>query len=182
MDLLRDPAVQLLLHGFFAVLFARSAVHKWRDPAAFQAALDAYEMLPRGVTRGVSLGFAGVESALALGLLVPGMGPWPALVGAGLLILYTGAMAVAWLRGLREIDCGCGPPGAGRPIGPDLMLRNAVLAGALIAAAAPAAVRPLGFVDGVSALAAGFALVALQEAIESGLRQLRSMRAWRRPV
>lgn len=182
MDGLRDPAIQLLLHGFFAALFARSALHKWRDPAGFQTALGAYEMLPSTATRPAALVFAVLESGVALGLLVPGLGPGPALLGAGLLVVYAGAMAMAWMRGLREIDCGCGSAGTSRPIGPDLMLRNGLLACALVATAAPAATRALGWIDLASVSTAGVALWLLQEALDQGLGQLRSMHAWRTPA
>jgi hypothetical protein len=167
-DWIRDPLVQGFLHASLAALFARSAWHKLRDLHAFRRALAGYGLLPVGLEAAAARSLAIVESGVALALLAPGMGGAPAWCGAALLGLYTGAMAMAWHAGRRDVDCGCGAPGAGQPIGPGLWLRNALLMAALCAAAPGALPRPSGALDvaqvGLAAIAAALFYAAVEQA------------------
>jgi hypothetical protein len=119
-------------------------------------------------------GLALAETAVAAALLWPGAGPGPALAGGALVALYTGAMAWAWASGRRDLDCGCGPPGHGQPIGPGLFARNALLLAALAAAAPVAGSRPLGGLDalqiGAAIAAAALVTVAAEQARSNALR------------
>lgn len=187
---LADPAIQAIVHATAAWLFARAALHKWRDPDGFRRALAAYELVPIALESGLARAFAGLETALAVGLAWPlvglaaggsgpgPLGPWPAMAAALLLVVYTGATAIAWLAGRREIDCGCGPAGSERPIGPGLWLRNAALLGVLAVASRPEAVgSTLGALGWSQAVAAAVTACLLYAASEQALVNFQRARA-----
>jgi hypothetical protein len=145
-----DPVFVAALRVALALLLLPAAWHKARDPARFRAALAGYGLLPeRGLPAAPWL-LAASELAIGAALLLPGSGPLPALSAAALLALYAGAMAAALAAGRRGIECGCGGPAGARPLGPGLVVRNAVLALAALAAALPAAPRPLFWVDALT--------------------------------
>ncbi|MGH0036200.1 MAG: MauE/DoxX family redox-associated membrane protein [Myxococcota bacterium] len=173
MSALADPGVQAVLHGSLAALFARSAWHKARRLEEFRQALAGYALLPPAFERAAALLFGALETALAATLLWPFAGPAPALAGAALLAVYTGAMVLAWRAGRRDVDCGCGPPGALQPIGPALWVRNALLVAACLAAAPVADARAFGVLDAVQSVLAVAALALLYLAAEQALANAR---------
>lgn len=177
---LGDPALQAALHLGFAALFLSSAWHKLADRRAFEASLAGYEILPAAWLRAAARGLMVAECLVGAVLLVPGLAPVAALLGAGLLGGYAVAMVIAWRRGLRDIDCGCSGSGARRPIGPDLVLRNVVLMVGLAVAAWPANDRPLLWLDAITVPAAVIAGALLYAAAERALGQARALADWRR--
>lgn len=125
-----DPVVGALLLGAFALLFGSASVHKWHDLRRFDEVFAAYGLLPR-VLRPMARAVPVLESATALGLLMPATHR-PAALGAMLLLLgYAAAMALNLARGRRDIACGCGGPDERRPIAPFMVGRNCVLAALL---------------------------------------------------
>lgn len=143
-----DPVVVHVLRLSLALLLAAALRHKLRDPARFREVLVGYALLPARLVRPAAAGVTAAEAALAVGLLV---GPWAGAAGRGaaaLFALYGAAIAVNLARGRRDLDCGClGPAGARVGLHGGLVLRNAVLVGAALAAAAPPAARALGGLD-----------------------------------
>lgn len=152
---LLDPAVQAFLQASLAALFARAAWHKARHRRAFEAALQGQGLLPARALAPVAGLLAVAEAGVAAMLLAPAVGGSAAaalgvagaVCGAALLALYTGAMAAVWAAGRRDVDCGCGAPGAHQPIGPGLWLRNAAVIAALGAALPRALPLPLSWLD-----------------------------------
>ena len=153
-QLLADPAIQIALHAGLTLLFARAAWHKLRNLGRFRESLAGYRMLPAATLSLAAPAIAGAEAMVAVGIALPGSSPAAALAAAGLLSLYAAAMGVAWLRGHREIDCGCGRPHAQRGIGLELVARNLVLAGLCVAATLPPGARELLWLDRLSIVAA----------------------------
>jgi hypothetical protein len=161
-----DPALQGVLRGSLALLFALAALHKLRAPAAFRARLADYRMLPRRALAPVAVGLATAELATSALLCAPGFGALGARFAALLLALYTAAIAANLLRGLRGIDCGCGP--VARPLEPALLIRNALLLLCALLAALPTAPRPLVSVD-LASIGMGIAAAACLFAAAEGL-------------
>jgi hypothetical protein len=155
-----DPALQWVACLALALLMVWSAGHKLRDLEAFRAALAGYRLLPRGALRPAVAILIVAELAIGLGLLLPGWTARAALAAAGLLALYSSAIAANLLRGRREIDCGCAGPAGRRGLGPPLLVRNALLIGVALCSALPAASRELIWLDGV-VVVAGLATAAL---------------------
>jgi uncharacterized membrane protein YphA (DoxX/SURF4 family) len=141
-----DPLVDLVVRAGLATMFASAAWHKLRDPAAFRAVLEAYRIVPRALLAAAPA-VAVFEVALAAALLTPPGRAAGAFGSAAVLALYGAAIAFNLAAGRRHIDCGCGAPGTHQPLSEWLLGRNALLALAALATAAPPASRPLLWVD-----------------------------------
>ena len=126
-----------------AVIFAQAAWQALRDVGAHAGHVAGYRLLPEWAVWGVAWGLP-LLSAVAAGLLVaPGFGRAGAVLGLGLMGLFTGAIAANVWRGRVHIDCGCG--GArGQRISWALVERNAVLMAMLALAAGVSAQGPVG--------------------------------------
>jgi len=159
-----DPAIVWTLRSLLALLFADAAWRKLADPAAFTAAVRAYELAPARAARPLAILLLLGEVAAAAGLLIPGH-EWGGALGAALLALYAAAIAVNLGRGRRDLDCGCGGPGMRRPVSNALMVRNLVLAGAALVVLVPESERALGWIDLATVLAATATLAALWTAV-----------------
>jgi len=175
-----DPVVGLLLLASFALLFAAAAAHKWRDLSQFAQALAAYELLPAVTALRLHVLFPVVESAVAVGLLVPTTRRLAALGGTLLLLCYAGAMAVNLLRGRRDIACGCGGPDQQRTIAAWMVWRN-LLFGLLLASTLwPWSTRLLLPTDWLT-LGAGFAaVIVIHQCGERLGEAMHRSRSWQR--
>lgn len=171
-----DPLLCWVLRAGAALLFASSALSKLRRPAVFRAALAGYRLLPDRLLAAAAGLLTGLELAVGAGCAVPALAPASCVVGVALLALYTGAIALNLLRGRRAIDCGCGGPGGPRPLGPELAIRNALLAGLLLVAAQPAGSRTLVGLDAVSGAGLLAALVVLYAAADVALANAARLR------
>jgi hypothetical protein len=152
-----DPAIDLTVRLALALLFVVAAVHKLRDVRAFQATFADYRLLPGAAARVVPL----VELLVAALLVAPSTGAAGKIGAAGLLLVYAAAVGANLVRGRRHIDCGCAGPHARRPIGGGLVVRNALLAAAALAALAPVQPRLLVWIDALTVSGAVLALAAL---------------------
>jgi uncharacterized membrane protein YphA (DoxX/SURF4 family) len=97
-----STAARLVLAG----VWAWAGVAKLGDPDAAVRAVRAYDILPEGLVKSFAWGLPFVELALAV-LLLLGLATRPAAwASVGLLLVFLGATASVWGRGL-QIDCGC---------------------------------------------------------------------------
>jgi len=101
--------------GFFCylvtlLLFAFSAIQKWRDHLAYERSVESFAILPPGWITPMAWLSTLVES-LSVVLLLGGLF-WPVLQPIGLLLvlllllLFTGALVSVLVRGL-QVSCGC---------------------------------------------------------------------------
>lgn len=142
-----DPAFGLVLRASLALLFGSALVHKLVDLPRFAAIVQDYEIGPRSWVRFFALLVPAAEGATATAFLLDSfLAPW---LGFGLLTAYSVAIGVNLARGRRDIDCGCGGPG-GQRIGPGLLIRNALLAVAVLLTLVPTTARSLGPLDFVT--------------------------------
>jgi hypothetical protein len=158
-----DPAVDLALRLALALLFTGTAAAKARDLAAFRAAVAGYRLLPERVAPAAAAALVAAEVVVGATLVI-GPRAGAALAAASLLALYGGAIATNLARGRRDIDCGCGGPGARLPLSGGLVLRNAALAAAALAGLAPVGARALVWIDALTIAGTVAALVALYAA------------------
>ncbi len=142
-----DPVWSLALRAGLALLLTSAAVAKLRDIDGFTAAVANYRLLPATLARPLAGAFVSTELALALALWLPALRAAAAIGAALLLSLYGLAIAINLARGRRDIDCGCGGPFGRQTLTEALVLRNALLALAALAAALPPAPRTLGWLD-----------------------------------
>ena len=97
-----STAGRVLLAG----VWAWAGVAKLGDPDAAVRAVRAYDILPETFVKPFAWGLPFVELALAVLLLV-GLATRPAAwASVVLLLVFIGATASVWARGL-QIDCGC---------------------------------------------------------------------------
>ena len=156
-----DPAIETTLRAALALLFAAAALHKLRDSAAFRAVVDDYRALPPPLGRAAAALLPWIEVAAAAALAAPFSGSLRAagpLLGAALLAVYTGAIALNLARGRRHLDCGCLGPSLRQPLSAALLARNVVLVGAAFACLLPPAPRSLHALDAFTVVAAALAL------------------------
>ncbi len=100
-------AARILLGAVFVYAGATKAL----DPAAFAAAIDAYRLLPYPLAVLVALYLPWLEIVCGLGLFWRRMRLGSLWVIFALCLVFTGALASAWIRNL-DISCGCFGAGA----------------------------------------------------------------------
>jgi hypothetical protein len=174
-----DPVLHGLLRALLAFVLLRAAWHKGRDLAAFGRVLADYALLPRSVVPIAGPALAAAEAATAVALLLPATAVPAARASAGLLALYSAAVAINLARGRPLEDCGCGGPAGARPPGGGLLVRNGLLIGLAALAAAPAGTRPLSPLDAFTLTAATAVAALLYVAADLALAQAPRLRALR---
>jgi hypothetical protein len=121
-----------------ALIFFTAAVGKMRSWRTFEGVVANYRLLPDWVSRGVAWLLPPAEMLLAAALLLGA--PGSELAAGALLLAFGAAMAINLLRGRTHIDCGCFDSTLKQPLRWSLVLRNAILALLLVAAARSRAV------------------------------------------
>ncbi len=179
-----DPLVIKLLSLAFAVLLAAAAWHKLTDPVRFRGILAAYRLLPEALVAPAAWLFAVLEIGLAIAWALGWNPAATAAATAALLGVYTLAISVNLLRGRIYIDCGCGfgnSGGSGQQLSSRLLLRNASLTAAALAAALPPAPRQLLLTDYVGLAGACVVLALLYLGANQLLLNAQAINSWRKP-
>lgn len=168
---------------FLGLVFLTSSLPKLAAPADFRRALRNYQLLPLRLVRPVATWLPRAELALALALLVGIETSLMATLAAAALLVFSGAVAINLARG-RKIECGCFSGSSPREITWRLVLQDVVLAGPAIGVATKAPPMWAGSDSFAIFLAAAFALVVVQLAMEwMRLRRAVSATLWvQRPV
>lgn len=140
-------------------MFAIAGIDKLRHRSLLPGVIANYRLLPQALVAPAATLLPGVELLVATGLLFGGA-PVAPLAAIALLLVFAAAMAINIGRGRVHIDCGCGHAGLRQSLGWGKVLRNLVLAAALM----PALVGgrgDLGTGDFAVAMAAGAAIYLL---------------------
>jgi hypothetical protein len=119
----------------FVFLFA--SLPKLAAPRDFARAVANYQLVPHALVRHVARWLPALELVAATCLLAGVAIPVVAALASALLLVFAAAVTITLLRG-RVIECGCGGLAAPKRIGPGLVARDLVLAGAAAALAASA--------------------------------------------
>jgi len=131
---LLDPVPEWILRLTLALLWLAAAAHKLRDPAAFRGALEAYRLAPELLAPVLAWTVPCIELCVGVALLAARTRALAGTLGALILVAYGLAIAINLRRGRREIDCGCLGFGRASRISWSLVVRNALLALACLAA------------------------------------------------
>ncbi|MDG0992865.1 MAG: MauE/DoxX family redox-associated membrane protein [Luminiphilus sp.] len=115
---------------FACVIFFHAGYSKCRHSADYIDIMAVY--LGRPVKGWAVTAVGTTEMALALLLLVPATGPIAALCCSFLLVMYAGFMWRQIQVGRKDLRCGCSGPAAETRIGPELVLRNLLVAAPLL--------------------------------------------------
>ncbi len=152
--------------GALALVLAGSALHKLTDVAGFARILSQYQMLPGWAIQATARSIPVFELVAAGMLLAAPTRPLGGALAAGLLAIYSSAIALQLRRGRTEIDCGCGGFGADQGIRPSLLGRNAALMAAALWALQPVSVATFGPAVLALSAVAGLVLVLLYAAAD----------------
>lgn len=146
------------------MVFVESGLAKLRHRDVLPGVVANYRLLPEGAVDPVSAALPWVELVLALLLLAGVTGALPApvcvgaaLIAAGLLVLFAGAIAINIRRGRSHIDCGCGRSHLRQPLNRGMVVRNLVLAALVAVRIVPQPGTP-DIADVALALVAGLAI------------------------
>ena len=118
---------------FTCAIFFHAGYSKFRHSADYIDIMAAY--LGRPVKGWTVTAVGTAEMALALLLLVPATGSIAALCCSFLLVIYAGFMWRQIQVGRKDLRCGCSGPAAETRIGPELVLRNLLVAVPLVVVA-----------------------------------------------
>lgn len=155
-----DPVIVRTLGAAVAVVLLAAAWPKLRDREVFAATVDNYRLLPPAFVPAAASVLPIAEIAAALALLYAPTRLWGAAGAAALILLFAAAIAVNVVRGRVDFDCGCG--GGDHPrLSWALVARNAIVAGAALAAFFEGPSRPFEAVDALTVAGGTAALVAL---------------------
>ena len=143
-----------------ALLFIVAGIDKLRHRALLPGVIANYRLLPAALVAPAAAALPVAELAVAAGLLM-GVTPWAPLAAIALLLLFAAAMAINIQRGRRHIDCGCGHAGLRQQLGWGQVVRNLLLAFALVPGLLPVDGAGLSAADMAVAIAAGVVLYLL---------------------
>ncbi|MEI6350300.1 MAG: MauE/DoxX family redox-associated membrane protein [Verrucomicrobiota bacterium] len=124
--------LRALLAVLMGALFIYAGAAKVTDPARFFADIQNYDLLPwRAAVVAMAFYLPWLEIVCGVGMIFRRFRSGASLVLAGLLVVFIGALALAWARGLN-ISCGCFGGSSEHPryflwIGRDLALLAAAL-------------------------------------------------------
>ncbi len=113
---------RLVVGGVF--LFA--ALPKLADPHAFAVSIDNYHLVPAQVARAAGAALPALELVVALALVAGIHARGAAVISAGMLLVFAGALAHA-LRLDINVDCGCFGAAARAEVGWGSVARNLAL-------------------------------------------------------
>lgn len=111
-----------------AVLFFSAGVAKIKAVDTLEGVIGNFRLLPKGLVRPIALVLPPVEIAITAALLLPATRAFGAVGAAGLLLVFTIAIAINLVRGRREIDCGCFSSELKQNLSAGLVARNVLLA------------------------------------------------------
>ena len=115
------------------VLFCWAAIAKLRHRTLLPAVITNYRLLPSPLVRPAATLVPVAELLLGLALLVGGQpAAYAAAPAAVLLLIFAAAIYKNIRRGRHYIDCGCGFGGLRQSLHRALVLRNMLLAAALL--------------------------------------------------
>lgn len=159
-EFILDPIVTRACASLIAVILLVGGWQKFRDLELFTAAAENYRLLSAELVRPVALLIPAAELTAGITLLFPETCVLGAVLAAAILLTVTAAVAINLLRGIRDIDCGCGGSSS-QTISWALVARNLVLVLLTIPAAQQGISRTLVWGDYFTLVAGVLALVGL---------------------
>ncbi len=134
----------IMMRFVLAGLFLYAGLQKWRSNEEFHQAVLAFKLLDGPPARWMAQMLPGLECAVALALFVGIATRWMALLLLMLVLIFSGALVLAWQRHLR-LACHCfGNSGRGETTSyPRALARNTLLSALAlgIVLAPPSALR-----------------------------------------
>lgn len=107
MNITWHPWIYRIVRITLGCIFLWSGIAKSYDPVSFATIIQAYGLLPSGLTLPAAIVLAALEVITALGLLLDIRGSLGII--SGLLVLFITILSYGILLGL-DVDCGCFGP------------------------------------------------------------------------
>ena len=126
LDTRTGRALVVLARTVVGGVFLSAALPKLADPHAFAVSIDNYHLVPGQVSRAAGAALPVLELVVALALLAGVHARGAAVICAGMLLVFAGALAHA-LRLDINVDCGCFGAAARSEVGWGSVARNLAL-------------------------------------------------------
>jgi len=149
-----DPLFLLTLRYFLALLLLSAGLHKSANLGRVREAIGAYCTLLIGFEARVAWLVIGVELIIGGALFVPSAAQLAVLAAAGVFAVYFAVMALSWVRGHREVKCGCSFQHTETSLSGAHLVRNVLLVILAIVGSVAGSRREVSWVDGVQIAAA----------------------------
>ncbi|MBU3741361.1 MAG: DoxX family membrane protein [Candidatus Kapabacteria bacterium] len=120
------PIISLLVRLFVGGYFIYAAIPKITEPLAFASAIANYGLVPSFAVHAMALVLPWLELICALGLMIGWRIRMNAAFCAGMLAMFTIAVAYAVVLGLK-IDCGCFGSSGGDEVGWPKVVKNTLM-------------------------------------------------------
>jgi len=101
-----SPVLSVLFRWFLGVIFLYAGLIKASDPHGFAHSIYDYRLLLGWMINPMAILMPWVEILVGISLLLGILTQGAALVGSGLMAVFTGALGISLARGLA-IACGC---------------------------------------------------------------------------
>jgi uncharacterized membrane protein len=124
-----EPIVEAFTVTLLSAVFFAAGLSKLRALETFEGVVQNFRLLPERLVAPAAYILPIVEVAVAAALLMPLSRSYGAWAAAGLLGIFTVAVAINLFRGRREIDCGCFNSELKQRLSWWLVMRNVALAG-----------------------------------------------------
>jgi putative oxidoreductase len=126
-----DRRLVALLRIGLGILFVAAAWPKLQDPAGFARAVSHYHLLGETASRVLALVLPALELLIGVCLILGVAHAGASLLALALLVVFTGAVAIALARGL-DISCGCFDTEGGQKVGLAKLAENVGLVAAAL--------------------------------------------------
>lgn len=122
-----DPSIVRMIECGIGIILMIGACQKLRDLSMFQAAVEAYDLIPLANARFFSAAYAIIELTVAV-FLISNFAPSTSVVSAMILMsVTTFAISINLLKGNTDVSCGCGGIEDEQRLSWTLVSRNAAI-------------------------------------------------------
>jgi hypothetical protein len=147
-----DPLIIRMIACGIGLMLLIGAWQKMNDLEMFQAAVEAYDLIPLASTRAFSLSYVFIELSIAV-FLICNIASSPTVMSAIVLMsLTTFAISINLIRGNADVSCGCGGIEDEQRLSWGLVSRNIVIIVLLGMCLIDTSSRAYNFLDGINLL------------------------------
>lgn len=156
-----DPVLIWIAALAAGLIFAASALMKFRNLETFEGAVINYRMLPAFLARPFAYVVPIAELSGAAAIVLPVTRVMGSIMLMCLIFAFTAAIVINLMRGRYDVDCGCFGPALRQTLSWWLVIRNAMLLGMVAIAFCRANGRALSLFDWFTVTAGVVTLLVL---------------------
>ncbi|MBF6569242.1 MAG: DoxX family protein [Candidatus Binataceae bacterium] len=171
-----DPVLLWITALAAALVFASSALMKFRNLETFEGAVVNYRMLPKFFARPFAYAVPIAELSGAIAIVMPVTRVMGSIVLLCLTFAFTAAIVINLMRGRYDVDCGCFGPALRQTLSWWLVIRNVMLMGMVAIASCRADDRALSLFDWFTVTAGVVTLLVLYAGANYAFANLSKLR------